>query len=87
MRLAWALETAWGPRRGRRGEGVPPEAAREEVRTMSEWSMVCPPCGKEIRAASEEELVMAVQAHARDEHGHEVDEAEIRAAMVKTEEA
>ena len=40
----------------------------------------CPPCGTEISAEKEEELVLSVQDHAKREHGHELTREHILAA-------
>lgn len=49
---------------------------------MADYTAICPPCGQAITAATEEELIRAVQAHAREEHGHDVSSEDVRAAML-----
>jgi predicted small metal-binding protein len=38
---------------------------------------LCPPCGTVIRAATEDELVAGVQAHAKQFHGHDPTREEV----------
>jgi predicted small metal-binding protein len=38
---------------------------------------ICPPCGSVLTAETEDELVAAVQEHARNEHGAEVERQHI----------
>ncbi len=45
------------------------------------FKMTCPPCGQEISAASEDELIVAVREHARTDHNQELSPDDVRAAM------
>lgn len=49
---------------------------------VAEYTAICPPCGQAITAATEEELIRAVQAHAREEHGHDLSPDDARAVML-----
>ncbi len=42
--------------------------------------VVCPPCGTEITAYTDDELVLKVQDHAKREHGHDLTREHILAA-------
>lgn len=46
-----------------------PDAEKEQVMLKE---VTCPPCGEVIRAESDEELIAAVQRHAREDHQAEL---------------
>ncbi len=47
---------------------------------------LCPPCGTVIRAATEDELVADVQAHAKQFHGHDPTREEVLQASRRVDE-